>query len=307
MKTRLYFLVGQTATGKGAAGFELAQMVGAEILSLDSMKIYRGLDIGTAKPPAERRAAIRCHLLDIVEPEEHFSTALYMKAAERAISEVEERRSVPLFVGGTPLYLKAVTEGIFEGPSASAEFRRRIRAEAAAHGTKHLHDRLMKIDPAAAAKIHPKDLRRIERALEVYELTGKRISEMQTQFGTANERYDSVVMGLRREKKDLHDRINRRVERMMSLGLVDEVRRMAARLGKEASQAVGYKELLAHLSGEIALDDAVEQIKIHTRQLAKAQMTWFKSMNNIEWFDLSPDELPEETANRLHEFIRRRG
>jgi len=305
-RTRLLFLIGQTAAGKGAAAFLLARRVGAEIISLDSMKIYRGMDIGTAKPPAERRQAVRYHMIDVADPGQHFSTALYLAGAERAIEEIASRGAVPLFAGGTALYLKAVTEGLFEGPPADPELRARLRREAAEFGAPHLHRRLAEIDPAAAAKIHPNDLRRIERALEVCEKTDKRISDLQKQFGTPDERYDATLLGLRREKEGLHGRINRRVDRMMADGLLDEVRRLAAGppLGKEASQAVGYKELLAHLKGECTLDEAVEQIKLHTRQFAKAQTTWFKRIGDIEWFDLAPDETPEQIAERLVQFLK---
>jgi len=303
---RIHFLTGQTATGKGAAAFALAQKIGAEIISLDSMKVYRGMDIGTAKPPPERRAAVRYHMIDVVDPHEHFSTALYVRGAEAAVEDITSRGTVPLFAGGTALYLKAMTEGLFEGPGADPVLRARLRAEAAEHGPEHLHERLTRVDPAAAERIHPNDLRRIERALEVYEKTGTPISDLQKQFGRPNETVDAVVMALRREKTDLHDRIGRRVDAMMAAGLLDEVRRLASApepLGKEASQSLGYAEMLAHLNGECTLEEAVELLKVHTRQLAKAQMTWFKRMRNIEWFDVAPDDTPDRIADRLAAFV----
>ncbi|MFH1730505.1 MAG: tRNA (adenosine(37)-N6)-dimethylallyltransferase MiaA [Planctomycetota bacterium] len=309
-RTRLYFLIGQTASGKGAAAVALAQEVGAEIISLDSMKVYRGMDVGTAKPPPERRATVpHHHMIDVADPGQHFSTALYVEGAERAIKEITRRRAVPLFAGGTALYLKAMTEGLFEGPPADLDFRSRLRAEAAERGSEHLHRRLAEVDPAAAERIHPNDLRRIERALEVHEKTGTPISELQEQFGRPNEKYAAVIMGLRREKADLHGRINRRVDAMMAAGLLDEVRRLTSApmpLGREASQSLGYKEMLAHLNGECALDDAVELLKLHTRQFAKAQMTWFKRMENVEWFDVAPDETADHVAGRLAAFLRDR-
>ncbi len=308
-RIRLVFLIGQTAAGKGAAGFLLAGRIGAEIISLDSMKVYRGMDIGTAKPGAERRRLVRYHMIDVAEADGHFSTALYLEGAERAIGEIVSRGAVPLFVGGTALYLKAVTEGLFEGPAADAEFRAGLRLEAAERGSRHVHERLAGVDPAAAARIHPHDLRRIERALEVYEKTGRPISELQRQFGTLSEKYDVILMGLRRSKEDLHERIGRRVEQMMRSGLADEVRRLACgpALGKEASQAVGYRELLAHLKGECALEEAVEQIKLRTRQFAKAQATWFKRIAGVEWFDLEPEEGPEHVAERLEQYLAAKG
>jgi len=290
-----WFLVGQTASGKGATGFVLAQQIGAELLSLDSMKVYRGMDIGTAKPPPERRAVVRYHLLDLADPHEHFSTALYTEAAERVAREVAARDAVPLFVGGTALYLKAVTEGLFEGPEADPAFREALRREAREFGQEQVHARLAEVDPVAAARIHPN-----------YAKTGTPISELQRQFGSPNTTYHATLFGLRRDKADLLDRISRRVDRMMERGLLDEVRRLLADprpLGKEAAQAVGYKELIAHLQGECSLDEAVENIKLHTRQLAKAQMTWFKRNDRIQWFDVAPDEPPETIAARIRECV----
>lgn len=304
---RALFIIGQTASGKGAAAWLLAQRIGAEIISLDSMKIYSGMNIGTAKPAPERRAKVRYHMIDVADPHEHFSTALYIEGAERAARDIVARGALPLFVGGTALYLKAITEGLFEGPSADPELRAKLRQEAVEFGIPHLHERLAKVDPEAAGRIHPNDLRRIERALEVYEKTGTPISKLQNQFGTPNDKVDGVIMGLRRERADLENRISRRIDAMMANGLLDEVKRVAAGpnpLGKEASQAVGYKELLAYLADESGRDEAVELIKLHTRQFAKAQMTWFKRIPNVEWFDVAADETPEQIADRLTEFVR---
>jgi tRNA dimethylallyltransferase len=297
-------LVGQTASGKGAAGFLLARRLGAEIISLDSMKVYRGMDIGTAKPPADRRKGVLHHMLDVADPAEHFSTALYVGGAERAAREITERGRLPLFVGGTALYLKAVKEGLFEGPPADPAFRAAIRAAAVERGTDALHARLAEVDPAAAERIHPNDLRRIERALEVYEKTGSPISELQHQFGGTNPTYDATVLGLRRDKEDLLRRIDRRVDKMMAAGFLEEVRRLLMQpLGQEASQALGYRELIAHLRGECSLDEAVEATKLHTRQFAKAQMTWFKRMERIRWLDIAPEETAESAAERLVELL----
>ena len=303
---RALFLIGQTASGKGAAGALLARRIGAEIISLDSMKIYRGMDIGTAKPSPGRRRQARYHMIDVADPGQHFSTALYVEGAERTARDVASRGATPLFVGGTALYLKAIAEGLFEGPDADPELRAALRREATELGTERLHERLAQVDPAAAARIHPNDLRRIERALEVYEKTGTPISKLQKQFGKPNERYDATLMGLRRDKADLYARINRRVDAMMAAGLLDEVKRLASGTpppGKEASQALGYRELLAHLDGEFALEEAVELIKLHTRQFAKAQMTWFKRIEGIHWFDVAPDDTPEQIAACLATFL----
>ncbi|HUT34055.1 MAG TPA: tRNA (adenosine(37)-N6)-dimethylallyltransferase MiaA [Planctomycetota bacterium] len=287
----LLFLVGPTASGKTAVGIEAALHIGAEILSLDSMSLYRGMDIGTAKPSHEERARVPHHLLDVADPHEAFSTGRYLEAAEAAIADIVARGKRPLFVGGTALYLKALTEGFFHGPSADWALRDRLLAEAEQRGVPALHERLRAVDPPAAARIHPNDLRRIVRALEVHATTGRPISEQQTQFGSPSSRYDCVVAGIRRERSELHERINRRVDAMFAAGLVDEVRRLLADprgISHAASQFVGYREVIAHLRGELTLAEAAERVKARTRQFAKRQLTWFRSFPQIRWVDAGP-------------------
>ena len=292
----LLFLVGPTASGKTTVGIEVALRIGAEILSLDSMSLYRGMDIGTAKPTPAERDRVPHHLVDIADPHEAFSTGRYLAAAEAAIADVVARGKRPLFVGGTALYLKAFTEGFFDGPSADWALRNRLIAEAEEHGLPALHERLKAVDPAAAARIHPNDLRRIVRALEVLEVTGRPISEQQTQWGQAPQvgRLCHLV-GLRRGRKELCERISRRVDAMFAAGLVDEVRRLlrgthsasnvSPGISHAAAQFVGYREVIAHLRGELTLDEAVENVKARTRQFAKRQMTWFRSFPQIRWVD----------------------
>ena len=302
----LFFLVGPTASGKTAVGIEAALRIGAEILSLDSMALYRGMDIGTAKPTPAERARVPHHLIDIAEPHEAFSTGRYLEAAEAAIADVVGRGKLPLFVGGTALYLKALTEGFFHGPSADWALRNRLIAEAEETGVPALHERLRAVDPAAAARIHPNDLRRIVRALEVHEATGRPISEQQTQFGLASPRYECPIAGIRRERAELHERINRRVDAMFAAGLVEEVRRLLAEprgISHAAGQFVGYREVIAHLRGELTLDEAIERVKARTRQFAKRQMTWFRSFPQIRWVDAdvasSPDDLAAQVVEAL--------
>jgi len=280
-RTRLWFLVGPTASGKTAVGIEVAEQVGAEILSLDSMAIYRGMDIGTAKPTAAEQARVPHHLIDLVEPHEAFSTGRYVEAAETAIADMAARGRRPLFVGGTALYLKALTEGFFDGPPADWPLRERLEAEAAEHGTSPLHERLRRVDPAAAARIHPNDLRRVVRALEVYETTGAPISEQQTQFGSPSQDYECIVAGLRRDRAELYERINRRVDAMFAAGLVEEVEGLleAPRgISHAAAQFVGYAEIIAHLRGEMTLEEARGKVKTRTRRFARRQLTWFRGM-----------------------------
>jgi tRNA dimethylallyltransferase len=300
-KQRLWFLVGPTASGKSAIAVEVAARVGAEILSLDSMSVYRGMDIGTAKPSPEERARVAHHLLDLVDPHEAFSTGRYLEAAEAAIADVVARGRLPLFVGGTALYLKGLTEGFVRGPAADWELRNRLAAEAAERGTPALHERLAVLDPAAAARIHPNDLRRIVRALEVAETLGKPISELQTQFGRPSERFECVLAGIRRGRAELYQRIDGRVDAMLAAGLLDEVRRLLRDprgISHAASQFVGYREVIAHLRGEMTLDEAREKVKFRTHQFARRQDTWFKRFP-IRWVEAEPDSTVADLADAV--------
>jgi len=302
MATKLTFLLGCTASGKASVGRELARRTGGEILSIDSMKVYRRMDIGTAKPPLSVRKVIPHHLIDVVDPSEEFSVARYVSLAEKAIGEIAARGRPIFVVGGTPLYIKALSEGLFEGPGANQEIRAKLGAIADRDGSRALHERLEKVDPVSALRIHPNDLRRIVRALEVYELTGSAISTLQAQWDRQRTRHDCTFIGLRREKEDASHRINHRVRKMIEDGLVDEVRALLAErfpLSNAARQALGYAEIIAHLRGEVTLADAVEMIKINTRQFAKSQRTWFKRFVGVEWMDLAYDTTIESVADDL--------
>jgi tRNA dimethylallyltransferase len=300
----LTFIIGCTGCGKGAVGRELARRVSGEIVSLDSMKIYRRMDIGTAKPSPEVRRRIPHHVIDVVEPSEDFSVARYVEHAERAIADIRGRSKPVFIVGGTPLYLKALTEGLFEGPGADPQLRARLIAEAKAEGPAALHERLKGIDPPAAERIHRNDLRRIVRALEVFELTGKPISALQEQWDRDRTKHEFILIGLRRELLDQNHRTNERVRRIIEAGLVDEVRSLLAEpnpLSTSARQALGYAEIIQHLEGKLSLADAVEMIKINTRQFAKAQRTWFKRFRKAEWIDLTADVTASAVAGMLME------
>lgn len=287
---RLILILGCTGSGKGGLGRELALRLGGEIISVDSMKVYRRMDIGTAKPPVEVRAAPRHHLIDVVEPSEEFSVARYVELADAAIADIHTRGKPILVVGGTALYVKALTEGLFEGTTSDPEVRQRLRADALTDPDR-AHQRLQAVDPAAAALIHRNDVRRIVRALEVYELTGRPISELQAQWDR-QVRYECILFGIRRGREDQSRRITARVERMMAAGLVEEVRALLAEptpLSNTACKALGYSEIIRHLRGECSLAAAVEEIKIHTRRLAKAQRTWFRRFSSMRWIDVAED------------------
>lgn len=299
---RLYVILGCTACGKGAVARELARRLGARILSMDSMKVYRRMDIGTAKPSAEIRAEIPHYAVDVVEPSESYSVAQYLACADAAAEAIRTAGAIPLVVGGTSLYLQALRNGLFEGPGADPVLRAELAGRAKAEGPAALHAELAKVDPPAAERIHPHDEKRLIRALEVVRTTGHPISRLQTQWDTAAPRYDCVLVGLRRDKTDLSRRIHRRVDRMIETGLAEEVERLLAEplpLSEQAAQAVGYAEMIAYFQGRCRRDQAVERIKINTRRLAKKQRTWHRRFPDVHWFDLPGEESPAATAERI--------
>lgn len=293
---KILVVLGPTASGKSELAMEVARRTGAELLSVDSMQVYRGMDVGTAKPSADEQAAVRHHLIDLVEPNEEFTVARFVPLADEVIAAAA-RRGVPLVVaGGTPLYYKALFEGMFEGPGADEGIRARLRAESG----EELHRRLREVDPEAAARIHANDTKRLVRALEVYELTGKPISTLQNEWESSHRRHEATWVGLLWDKDAINRRINARVKGMMSAGWLEETRGLIERYGelsKTAGEATGYAELIAHLHGRMSLDDAVEQIKIGTRQLARRQMKWFKRFSHVHWLagDLPLEEKVAKT------------
>jgi tRNA dimethylallyltransferase len=245
-------------------------------MAVDSMQVYRGMDIGTAKPDAAVRARVPYLMLDVADPWEAFSAARFVAQARPIL---EGAAVPPVLAAGTILYLRSLVEGLFEGPGADEGIRAELAARARREGTPALHAELARVDEAAAGRIHPNDLRRIVRALEVHRLTGLPISTLQTQWSAAHPALACTFIGIHRDKEALSRRINARVRRMMDAGLVEEVRRLAADprgFSPEASSGVGYKEILEHFAGRCTLEDAVERIKIQTRYLAKMQRTWLK-------------------------------
>ncbi len=276
-------IIGPTASGKSGLALEIARRIGAEILCVDSMTVYRGMDIGTAKPTAAERAEVPHHLIDIVEPTQSFTAAMFVEQADRVIADAAGRGVTLVAVGGTPMYFKTLFEGLFEGPSADVELRSRLMNQP----MDALYERLRTVDPAAVTRIHANDQRRIVRALEVYELTGKAISDHQREWG-AQVRHPATWLGLRWETEAINRRINARVKQMIHAGWLEEVRNLLDRYGslsKTASEATGYAELIDHLQGRATLDDACEQIKIHTRQLARRQNKWFRRFPVVRWLD----------------------
>jgi tRNA dimethylallyltransferase len=304
----MVIILGVTASGKGRLAFELAKKLNAEIISIDSMKVYRRMDIGTAKPSLKAREEIPCHLIDVVEPSEPFSVAKFLSLADESIDQIRTRNKPVIAVGGTALYLKALLYGLFEGPGENDNIRNRLRKRAEREEPEILYKELTQIDPTAAQSISANDTKRIIRALEVFELTGNPISSMQKQFETGKTRHNWTIIGLRREKDIESMRINARVKKMMSDGFLDEVKSLLAEekpLSKQARCAIGYAELIDYLQGLCNLEDAVENIKKNTRRLAKGQRTWFKRFQNINWLDVAEGEKFEQVLNRCGELIRK--
>lgn len=289
----MVLVLGVTASGKGTVAFELARKIDAEIISIDSMKVYRRMDIGTAKPSPERRSQVKYHLIDVVEPDESFSVDRFLELAHAAIKQMSLGNKPVVAVGGTAMYIKALLYGLFDGPGAHTEIRKRLKAQIDSQGLAELHRQLAQIDPHAAQRIHPNDARRIVRALEVFELTGEPISSFQKQFDAEQMSNDWKIIGLRREKSVESRRINARVKRMIDDRLVDEVKSLLAEdkpLSKQARCAIGYAEIIDYLEGKMTLEKAIEKIKINTRRLAKAQRTWFKTFKKVNWLDIAEDK-----------------
>lgn len=284
----LVIILGPTAVGKSELAIDLAQRLAGEIINCDSMQVYRGFDIGTDKPPLEIREKVCHHLIDIVDPDTQFTAAAFVEHALTAIQQIVSRNHLPLVVGGTGLYLKALTEGLFPGPGRNQEVRQNIEREIETHGLNVLYQRLLTVDPEYGQKIHPHDRVRIVRALEVYVLTGKPISEHFKSTRPYLEGFKLTRIGLKLDKEELSKRIDERVDRMFARGLVTETQKLISQGIPESAppfQALGYKQVLNYLRGKISLDEAKEQTKKETRQYAKRQMTWFRRMKGIVWFN----------------------
>jgi tRNA dimethylallyltransferase len=296
-------VLGVTASGKGRLAFDLAQRLGGEILSVDSMKIYRRMDIGTAKPPKEAQERVRYHLIDVAEPSESFSVGRFLELANNAVSDISARRKPVIAVGGTALYIKSLLFGLFDGPGSDGTIREHLKERAKAEGLAALHGELAAVDPQAAERIHPNDEKRIIRALE-----GKPISAFQQQWDTSGRDYTMgwTLIGLRRDKALENRRMNARVKKMIETGLPDEVKGLLAEpepLSQQARCAIGYAELIEHLQGKTTLEEAVELIKKNTRRFAKSQRTWFKTFGGVNWIDIDKKESVEDVLAKAKELL----
>ena len=284
-----WYLTGATASGKTALSLELAETLDAEIISLDSMSIYRGMDVGTAKASVSERQRVPHHLIDICDPVDSFSVSRYRSLSINAIQEIRERGKQIIFVGGTALYLKALLRGIFDGPAANWEFRNEIENELENVGIEELYKRLEQVDPLSAHKLHRNDKRRIIRALEVFTTTGQPISHLQNEFESGHSSDQCKVFTLRHDRTILHERIQRRVDWMFDNDFVGEVRRLQEQWGElsqTAAQAVGYREVIEHLDGKQDLEMTKDRVLSRTRRFARHQETWFRGLSECRILDL---------------------
>lgn len=295
-----FFLAGPTASGKTAVSLSLARRLNAEIISLDSMAIYVGMDIGTAKPSVTERAQVRHHLIDVALPSQEFSVAEFVRMAVHAAEEIVAAGRTPLFVGGTGLYLRSLLRGLFEGPEADWALREQLQQQASVYGNEWLHAQLAEVDPVTAARLHPNDVRRIVRALEVFRLTGIPLSKEQTQNPRPANQRPRAVVWLDPPRQWLHDRINQRVDQMVELGLQQEVKsllQLEPAAGRTATQGLGYREMIDHFNGRCSLNQAIDLIKTGTRQFAKRQHTWFRNLEECHALRTDGNESPEQLSN----------
>mgnify|MGYP001427323452 CR=1 FL=1 len=303
MKPKIVVILGPTAVGKSALALELAGQLNGEIVNADSQQVYRYLDIGTGKPPTAERECVRHHLIDVVNPDQEFNAAMFRHLASEVIYHIDERRRRAIVCGGTGLYLKALTRGLFEGPAQDEQIRRDLETEIEAAGLASLYQRLAAIDPTVISSIHPNDRSRTVRALEVYQLTGKPISQWQKEHRFQEDSFDVLKLGLNLERSELYERINRRSAAMIQAGFLEEVRGLVAHgysLDLKPLGSVGYAQMGKVIRGVLTIDAALEEMKQETRHLAKRQLTWFRGDKEVCWFH--PKQV-SEILKTVQEFL----
>jgi len=293
-KPKVILICGPTGVGKTAVGIQLAETLGGEIISADSMQIYRYMDIGTAKPTAAEQNRIFHHLIDIVDPDEDFDAVRFAKMARQKVMQLHQRGVMPLVVGGTGLYIKALLQGLFQSNPVDPKIRERLIQETAENGSSRLHDRLIQLDPDTAERLHPNDAYRIVRALETIESTGRSISEHHQDHGFADEPFKALKICLQMDREKLYDRIDQRVDMMLDAGLRDEVKKLLS-MGYSADlksmQSIGYRHMAAFIEGQLPWDECLRTLKRDTRRFAKRQFTWFSADKQIRWYE--PNQLDE--------------
>ncbi|MDE0186370.1 MAG: tRNA (adenosine(37)-N6)-dimethylallyltransferase MiaA [Candidatus Poribacteria bacterium] len=302
MKSPLIFIVGPTAVGKTEISIRLAQRINAEIVSMDSRQIFRQMDIGTAKPTSEQQHAVPHHLIDCTDVDRPFTAADYQRRADAAIEDICRRKKRPLIVGGAGLYFRVLVDGLFEGPGANGDIRSRLFRELEDQGAAALHNRLRSCDPEAANRIHPNNLVKVIRALEIHELTGKPISSFQQQWTRSDSRYPFRAFGLCVPRDCLYRRVETRVNQMIESGLIEEVKGLldgGCPRNCVAMQGIGYKEIVGYLDGQQSLDEAIALLKTNTRRFAKRQLTWFRNDPRIQWVELTQYESVHQAVDNL--------
>jgi tRNA dimethylallyltransferase len=306
LKKNIVFLIGPTAIGKSAIAIHLAKKINAEIISCDSMQVYRWMDIVTSKPTWPQIKKVKHHLLGVINPVKEYNVARYRKDAISICNKLFLKGKIPLFVGGSGLYYSIIIDGIFPAVPEDSLIRANLYKQLALKGNKCLHERLAKVDPLCAKKIHPHDIRRIIRALEVYTKTGLPISALQkNRVGLGNE-YGVKIFGLHADRGVVYDKIDQRVNKMFSSGLIDEVKQLLKhKLSKTASCAIGIRELEGYFHGAYSLDDAKRLIQRNSRHYAKRQLTWFRKDKRIEWVNIKDKERPKEVAKRIYKLCAR--
>ena len=305
-KPRVIAVVGPTASGKTWLGVELAKKYGGEVVSADSMQIYKGMDIASAKPSEEEKQGIPHHLMDFLDRDVSFSAADYVALAHEKIADILARGKVPIVVGGTGLYIDSLLENVrFSEGGSDETYREEMYSFARTQGNEALHARLAELDPAAAESIHPNNVVRVVRALEVCHVTGRRFSELKAESRTVESPYESIIFGLNfHNRQKLYDRINLRVDEMVKAGLVEEARQLWQQSGmKTAANAIGYKELIPYFQGDMPLEDCIDKIKQETRRYAKRQLTWFRKNDRINWIFLDGIDKKYEILEKCEKAI----
>jgi len=293
-KPKVIVVCGPTGIGKTSVGIRLAEKMGGEIISADSMQIYRYMDIGTAKPTADEQNRVLHHMIDIVDPDEDFDAVRFAQMARGKVMQLHQKGVLPVVVGGTGLYIKALLQGLFQSHPADPQIRERLMQETAENGSSALHDRLKQVDPDTAGRLHPNDAYRIVRALETIESTGRSISEHHQDHGFADEPFHALKIGLRMDRQKLYDRIDQRVDLMIEAELLDEVKKllgMGYTSDLKAMQSIGYRQVIDFIGGRLPWDESVRTLKRDTRRFAKRQFTWFGADKQIQWYE--PDQLNE--------------
>lgn len=284
---KIVVVCGPTAAGKTRLGIDLAQRFEGEIVSADSQQVWRGFDIGTAKPSLKERAKVPHYLVDILNPDEHFDASRFVSLADEAIRDIVSRGKAPFVVGGTGMYIKMLVHGLCGAPPRDVDFRRSCEVVIEEYGVPALYEKLAEIDPKSAVNFSPNDRTRIIRALEIHHVTGVLASEFRCEHSFGETRYNALKIGLNPNRDELYERINNRVDEMIDGGLVDEVKNLLNKYdeGCQPFQAVGYREIVHCLRGRNSLDDAINLTKQNSRHLAKRQLTWFRSDREIHWFE----------------------